>query len=132
MVSPSALPSAMSRSSRRMIFPERVFGRSAAKIMSSGSAIAPIFLHDVVLELVDQCRRCACTPSLTRDERGDRLALDLVAASDDRGLGDLRVIDERALDFHRADAVARDVQHVVHAAEQPEEAVGVDASRRRR
>ena len=31
VVSPSALPSAISRSSRRMIFPERVFGKSAAK-----------------------------------------------------------------------------------------------------
>jgi hypothetical protein len=30
VVSPSALPSAMSRSSRRMILPDRVFGRSAA------------------------------------------------------------------------------------------------------
>ena len=30
VVSPSARPSAMSRSNRRMIFPERVLGRSAA------------------------------------------------------------------------------------------------------
>ena len=60
---------------------------------------------------------------LQRDERRDRLALDLVRPADDRGFGDVRVIDQRALDFHRADAVAGDVQHVVHAAEQPEEAV---------
>ena len=62
---------------------------------------------------------------LERDERGDRLALDLVRSSDHGGFGDARVIDERALDFHRADAVAGDVDHVVHAAEQPEVAVGV-------
>ena len=33
------------------------------------------------------------------------------------------MIDQRALDFHRADAMAGDVEHVVHAAEQPEVAV---------
>src|SRR4029078_11581955 len=44
VVSPSALPSAMSRSRRRMIFPERVFGRSAAKLKSYGRARAPMFL----------------------------------------------------------------------------------------
>ena len=62
---------------------------------------------------------------LQRDERGDRLALDLVRASDDRRLGDARMIDERALDLHRADAMSGDVDHVVDAAEQPEVAVGV-------
>ena len=35
------------------------------------------------------------------------------------------MIDERALHFHRADAVAGDVQHVVDAAEQPEVALVV-------
>ncbi len=44
VVSPRARPSAMSRSSRRMILPDRVFGRSAANRMSSGFAIAPIFV----------------------------------------------------------------------------------------
>lgn len=43
VVSPRARPSAMSRSSLRMIFPERVFGRSAENKMSSGRASAPIF-----------------------------------------------------------------------------------------
>src|SRR5262249_44134053 len=43
VVSPRALPSAMSRSRRRMILPDRVFGRSAVNRMSSGLAIAPIF-----------------------------------------------------------------------------------------
>ena len=40
--SKAARPSAMSRSKRRMIFPERVFGRSAANKISSGRASAPI------------------------------------------------------------------------------------------
>ena len=92
--------------------------------MSSGRAIAPIFLHDVLLQLVDQLLG-RVHAFLERDERGDRLALDLVRAADDRGFGDARMIDERALDFHRADAMAGDVQHVVDAAEQPEVAVVV-------
>ena len=33
----------MSRSSRRMIFPDLVFGRSAVTMIFSGRAIAPIF-----------------------------------------------------------------------------------------
>ena len=121
----------MSRSSRRMILPERVFGRSAVNRMSSGRAIAPIFFATCSFSssasAVD-----AVDAFLQRDERGDRLALDLVRAADDRGLGDRRVIDERALDLHRADAVAGDVEHVVDAAEQPEVAVGVALARRRR
>src|SRR5204862_4314764 len=55
----------------------------------------------------------------------DRLALDLVRAADDRGFGDARMVDERALDFHRADAMPGDVDYVVDAAEQPEVAVRV-------
>ena len=53
------------------------------------------------------------------DERRQRLALDLVRPADDRGLGDLRMIDQRAFHFHRADAMPRHVQHIVDAAEQP-------------
>ena len=60
---------------------------------------------------------------LQRDERRDRLSLDLVRAPDDGRFGHARVIDEGALDFHGPDAVPGDVQHVVHAAEQPEVAV---------
>ena len=48
-------------------------------------------------------------------------------ASDDRGLGDVRMIDERALDFHRAEPMSGHVQHVVHATEQPVEAVVIAA-----
>ena len=44
MVSPNARPSAMSRSKRRMILPLRVLGSSAAKRISSGRAMGPIFL----------------------------------------------------------------------------------------
>src|SRR5918994_392181 len=74
VTSPSSRPSAMSRSSRRMILPERVLGRSP-----------------------DQMIR----------------------------LGDLRVRDDRRLDLGRGQTMARDVDHVVDASDDPEVAVGV-------
>ena len=114
-----------------MILPDRVFGRSAAKRISSGRAIAPIFFTTCSFSSSTSAGDGAYA-FLERDERRDRLALDLVRAADDRGLGHLRMIDERALDLHRADPVARDVQHVVDAAEQPEVAVLVALARRRR
>ena len=107
-----------------MILPERVFGRSAAKMMSSGRAIAPIFL--TTCSFSSSIRRLGRRDAfLQRHERRDRLPLDLVRPADDRGFGHARMIDERALDFHRADAMSGHVQHVVDAAEQPEVAVGV-------
>ena len=122
VVSPSALPSAMSRSSRRMILPERVFGRSAANRIWSGLAIAPIL-----------CATCSLSSSaragvavfafLERHEGGDRLTLDLVRLADDGCLRDFRMVHERALDLHRPETMARHVEHVVHAPEQPVVAV---------
>ena len=82
-------------------------------------------LDDVLLELVGQ-GRARLDAFLDGDERRNRLALDLVWTSDHSGLGDLRVIDERALDFHRAKPMPCDVEHVVDAAEQPEEAILVE------
>jgi magnesium-transporting ATPase (P-type) len=49
VVSPIVRPSAISRSKRRMILPLRVFGNSAAKRISSGRAIGPIFLATCAL-----------------------------------------------------------------------------------
>ncbi len=63
-----------------------------------------------------------------RDVGVDALALDVVRVADDRGLGDLRVGDERALDLGRAHAVAGDVDDVVDAAGDPVVAVGVAAA----
>src|SRR5436309_16055613 len=45
---------------------------------------------------------------------------------DDGRLRDLRMAHERGLDLHRADPVARDIDHVVDAAHEPEIAVLVD------
>jgi len=42
VVSPSTRPSAMSRSSRRMILPDRVLGRSGTNIRNLGRAIGPM------------------------------------------------------------------------------------------
>ena len=55
-------------------------------------------------------------------------ALDLVREADDRGLGDGLVRDQRALDLGGAQAVARDVEHVVDAAGDPVVAVLVAAA----
>jgi hypothetical protein len=48
-----------------------------------------------------------------------------VVTAHHRGLGDCRVIHQARFDLHRAEAVTGDVQHVVHAAEDHEVAVGV-------
>src|SRR5262245_24857345 len=45
--------------------------------------------------------------------------------SNNRGFRYTRMIDECALDLHRADSMSRHVEHIVDPAEQPEEAVAV-------
>ena len=50
---------------------------------------------------------------------------EFVGTANDSGLGDLGVSHQRRLDFHRAQAMAADVDHVVDAAHQPEVAVGI-------
>src|SRR5262249_60628183 len=89
-----------------------------------GARDRPDLLDDVILEILDHLR-AGVLPFLHRHERGDRLTLQLVGAADDRGFGDARMIDERTLDFHRADAVSRHIDHIVDAPEEPEVAVGV-------
>ena len=56
---------------------------------------------------------------LQRDERRDRLALELMRPADDRRLRNGGMIDQRALHFHGADAVTGDVEHVVDAPQDP-------------
>ena len=63
----------MSRSSRRMIFPTASFGRSAVNRMSSGRAIAPIFLTTCSFSSSSEIRGHVHA-LLQRHERGDRLA----------------------------------------------------------
>ena len=108
-----------------MILPLRVFGSSGVKTMFAGFAIGPIFFADVVAELLEHLDR-ALRAALERHVGDDRLPRARVGAAADGRLGDLRVVDERALDLDRRDPVAGDVHHVVDAAEQPEVAVLVD------
>ena len=111
-----------------MILPERVFGRASAKRMSSGLAMAPICSPTHSRSSFASAGGIAVGPRAAADDEGEhRLALDLVRAADHRGLGDARMRDQRALDLHRAEAVAGDVQHVVDAAHDPEVAVLVAA-----
>src|SRR5437868_12311456 len=53
------------------------------------------------------------------------MAIYFASAADYRRLGDRWMIHQSALDLHRPDAMASDVDDVVHAAEEPEVAVGV-------
>ena len=131
VTSPSSRPSAMSRSSRRMILPERVLGRSSAQMIRFGPRELADPLGDVLADLGDQLV-VALEVALERHEGRDRLARVLVGLADHRGLGDLRVRDDRGLDLGRREAVAGDVDHVVDAADDPEVAVLVAGGRRRR
>ena len=128
VTSPSSRFSATSRSSRRMILPERVFGSSGTTMIWRGLAIGPISLAHVVAQLLDDVVGLAVV--LGADSRRitnahDRLAGGLVGGADDRGLGDLRVRDQRRLDLGGGDPVAGHVHHVVDPAEQPDVAVVV-------
>jgi hypothetical protein len=87
-----------------------------------GSGQRPDLLGDVAAQLLGQ-GVVGRDPGARRHEGDDGLALELVGAADDRGLGDLGVRDQRALDLHGRQAVAGDVDDVVDAAHDPEVAV---------
>jgi hypothetical protein len=87
-------------------------------------AIGPDELGHVVAELLDE-RVARIDATAQDDERGDGLPGGRVFLADNRGLRDRWVIDERGLDFRRADVVPRHEHDVVDAAQQPEVAVGV-------
>ena len=103
--------------------PERVLGRSSAQMIRLGRANLPIRLADVLADLLRRARRRPRRVALERHERGDRLAGVLVGLADHRGLGDLRVRDDRRLDLGGRQPVAGDVDHVVDAPDDPEVAV---------
>ena len=122
VVSPRILPSPMSRSRRRMILPLRVLGRSALKTIRAGRAMAPIFRTTCSFRSasISSGKRLS---GLEGYERHEHLSLELVGDAHDGGLGHGRMRDQRALDLHGADAVARHVQHVVNAPEKRQVAV---------
>src|SRR5438874_2739859 len=57
---------------------------------------------------------------LERHECDERRTFDLIRSSDDSSLGNALVGNERALDFHRANAVSAHVDHVIHTSHDPE------------
>ncbi len=82
-------------------------------------------LADVVAQLLDDVLAAVAGLLAQDHERADRLAGVLVLGADDRGLGDLRVRDQRRLDLGGGEPVAGDVHDVVDPAEHPEVAVVV-------
>ena len=79
-------------------------------------------VRDVFLQFARQFRRSP-EAVLQRDEGGDGLTLDFMGATDDGGLGDGGMRDQRGLHLHRRNVMPRDQHDVVHAAQQPEVAV---------
>src|SRR5947199_8441161 len=65
---------------------------------------------------------------IQRDESVDRGALDVMREADNGSLGDLGVSNQGALDLGGADAMARDIDHVVDAAGNPIIAILVAAA----
>ena len=113
----------MSRSRRRMILPLRVLGSSGVNVRYFGRANLPSFVADVLAQFVGELCASRERRRLQRDERDDRLSRNLVGLPDYGRFGDGGMIDERALDFRRRDAMAADVHYVIDAAHEPEVAV---------
>ena len=127
VTSPTVRFSAMSRSSRRMILPERVLGSSWTTRMRLGFGDRPDLLGDVVLQLDDELLPGVVGGPAEDDERDDALAGHLVGGADHRGLGHGhgRVRDERGFHLGGGDPVPGHVHHVIDPAQQPQRAVGV-------
>ena len=114
-----------------MIFPLRVFGSASAKRTSSGFAIAPMCLSDVVAQLFFQARS-GLHAAFQRHENDHALAFEFVRAAHRGGFRDSRVTNERAFDFRSAKAMAGDVQHVVDPAQRSRSSRPCRVARRRR
>ncbi len=69
----------------------------------------------------------ALAPPLKADKRDDALPFELIGAANHRGFGHSRVTHQRRFNFHRAQTVARDVDHIVNAAHHPEVAIAITA-----
>ena len=113
------------RSSTRRIFPERVLGSSAMNSISRG------YLYGAVTRLQCSCSsrtsaRRRCRARTQHDERLDDVAAVGIGRSDDRRLEHRRMLEQRALDLERSDAVGARRDHVVGAADEPKVAVVVE------
>src|SRR6185369_13349642 len=88
--------------------------------------IRPGELADFLFDVLEQLRLRARVGRLAlfeRDEADERLALEIVGFADRGRFRDRRMADEGAFDLGRADAVTRDVEHVVNASDDPVVAV---------
>ena len=97
-MSPMSRCSAMSRSRRRLLLPERVLGSSTTGRILARLGDRADLVRDVVAQAGDDV--VAGVDSLAQDdERDDALTGGVIGRADDGGLGDPRVRDERALDL---------------------------------
>ena len=113
-----------------MIFPERVLGSPSAKRSSSGRASAPISWTRVLEASSIESASAFPRPGgvgFQSHKRHNCLALEFVGTPHHGRFGDLGMGDQCAFDFHRAQAVAADIQHVIDATEAPDVAVFVAA-----
>ena len=115
-------PEAIWRSRRRMILPLRVLGRASVNRMSSGRASAPISLTTCARNSSRSLSSPLRPPSSVTNAT---TACPFISSGrpTHRRLRHRRVRDQRAFDFHRAQPMARHVDHVVDAAHDPEVAV---------
>ena len=80
--------------------------------------LRPALLAGLLPQLVSQSATGVKARS-QGDEGRDGLALQLMRLAYHGGLGHSGMVDQRAFHFHRADAMAGDVEHVVHSPEDP-------------
>ena len=114
-VSPSGSPSSRALSNRRMILPLRVRGSVVDELdlLRRDDRAKPRTRE--AQQLAPQ-RIVRLEAVLQGDERLDDLTGDRVGLADHAGLGDRRVLHQRALDLEGPDQVAGRLDHVVRAA----------------
>ena len=125
VTSPSDRFSATSRSSRRMILPDRVLGSSGYQHDLPRLGDRAERLGHVVAQLLDERLAGVAVGAMPRRITNATIAWPVVGsvAPDHRRLGHLRVRDQRRLHLGGGDVVAGDQHHVVDPAEQPQVAV---------
>ena len=116
-----------SRSSTRRILPLTVFGSASTNSISRGYLYGRGHALHVLLQLARPARRPARAPGCSTTNAFTISPRTGIGARHDRRLDDRRVLEQRALDLERADAVAGRDDDVVGAADEPEVAVLVAA-----
>ena len=132
VTSPATVPLvAISRNSRRMIFPERVFGSMSVNRISSGRASAPISFVTWARNSAFNSADGTCEPSsVTKATIADPFSSSGRATTAASATASMRY--QRAFDFGRSQTMAADVYDIVDAAHDPKITVADRAARRRR